>query len=90
MRTPEQEQEMSEQIVLSKSLGLGFALSIIPTAGIGSIAAIVIGFRARKKIATSRYELTGSGIAAWCIVVGSIGLIMSIGFLGFMVLSGRF
>lgn len=88
MRTPEQEQEMSEQITLSKSLGLGFALSVIPTAGIGSVAAIIIGLRARKKIATSRYELTGSGMAAWCVVVGSIGLIMSICLLGSMVLSG--
>jgi hypothetical protein len=87
MRTPEQEQEMSEQIALSKSLGLGFALSVVPTAGVGSIAAIVIGLRARKKIATSRYELTGSGMAAWCIIVGSLGLIMSVGFLGSMVLS---
>ena len=78
---------MNEQIALSKSLGLGFALSVMPTAGLGSIAAIIIGLRARKKIATSRYELTGSGMAAWCIIVGAIGLIVSICFLGSALLS---
>lgn len=86
MRTSEQQQQIDEQIALSKSLGLGLALSMIPTAGLGSLAAIIIGLRAQKKIETSKYELTGRGVALWCIVVGGIGLVASVCVLGFMVL----
>lgn len=78
MITAEDRSQIEAQIALSKSLGLGVALSLLPVAGLGSIASIVIGVRARKKIKESADKLSGSGVAAWCIVVGSLGLLANI------------
>lgn len=68
---------MSAQIALSKRLGLGFALALLPTAGFGSIAAIWIGVHALKKIRNSRDKLSGGTMAFWCIALGFVGLIVS-------------
>jgi hypothetical protein len=87
MPAPGQQQQIDEQVALSKSLGLGFALSVIPAAGAGSIAALIIGLRAQKRIKASKHELTGRGMALWCVIVGSLGLAASICILGWMILS---
>jgi hypothetical protein len=87
MRTSKQQQHIEEQIAVSTSLGLGFALSLIPTAGLGSLAALIIGLRARKKILAAPHVLAGLGMALWCIVAGSVGLVASVCILGALVLS---
>ncbi|MEO5958195.1 MAG: hypothetical protein ABIR80_03700 [Opitutaceae bacterium] len=80
MLSEEDKIQIAEQIALSKSLALGFALSLLPVAGVGSIVAIVIGIRARKTIEASGEKLVGLGIAAWCIGAGVIGLIANVFF----------
>ena len=71
MLTDEQKRHIAAQVELSKSLSLGIALSLIP---IASIATLIIGLRAAKKIKTSPVELTGTGSAKWCICMGYAGL----------------
>ena len=78
MITAEERSQIEAQIVLSKSLGLGVALSLLPSAGLGSVAAIVIGMRAKKKIKESGDKLVGSGMASWCVAVGYVGLIANV------------
>lgn len=73
----EEQRLMNDQIALSKSLALGIALSVLPVAGIGSIAAIIIGLRAKRKLAASSGKLTGAGAASWCVIAGSVGLIIN-------------
>jgi hypothetical protein len=86
MLTPDEKRQIEEQIKLSKSLGLGFALSLIPLYGVGSVAALVIGFRAKKRIAASQGRLAGAGMAAWCIIVGSAGVLVGGSYLIFLTL----
>jgi hypothetical protein len=78
MRTAEEKIQMEAQIALSKSLAMGFAFSLLPVAGLGSIAAIVIGLRARKKIEASNGRLVGMGMVTWCILVGAFGLVLNL------------
>lgn len=54
-------------------LGLGFALSVSWAGGVGSLAALVIGFRARKMIKQAGGEVVGMKMAWWCIVAGAVG-----------------
>ena len=54
-------------------LGLGFVLSIAGVGGLGSLAALVIGLRARRTIRESGGEVSGMRMAWWCIVVGAVG-----------------
>jgi len=74
MITAEDRSQIEAQVALSKSLGLGVALSLLPVAGLGSLAAIVIGVRAKKKIKESGDKLAGGGMASWCVAVGYVGL----------------
>ena len=78
MLTAEEKLQMHAQIALSKSLAMGFVFSLLPVAGLGSLAAIVIGLRARKKIAASRGRLVGMGMVTWCILAGAFGLLMNV------------
>ena len=55
-------------------LGVGFALSLYPTAGVGSLIALLIGVRALRIIRQSKGEVAGRGMAWWCIAVGAVGL----------------
>lgn len=78
MLSAEEKAQVEAQVALSKSLAFGVALSLVTAAGIGSAAAIWIGFRARGKIKASNGRLAGSGMSAWCIVAGAIGLIANV------------
>ena len=62
--------ELLAQVRLSTLLGYGFALSLLGTGGLGSLAAFVIGLVARERIKKSGGHLVGLGLAWWCIVVG--------------------
>lgn len=55
-------------------LGVGFALSLYPSAGVGSLIALLIGIRALRIIRHSEGEVAGRGLAWWCIAVGALGL----------------
>lgn len=79
--TPEENQRLATQIALSKRLSLGIALSLLPSLGLGSLAAIWIGISAYKKIKASNGELTGIWAARWCMCAGFVGLVLSIAFI---------
>ena len=57
-------------------LGCGFAFSLVASGGVGSLAALVIGLRARGLIKKSGGELAGLWMAWWCIIVGGLGALM--------------
>ena len=60
---------ISAQAKLSKSLALGFALSLFPLFG---VATLVIGIRAKQAILASQGKLKSKVMLAWCIIVGAI------------------
>jgi hypothetical protein len=75
MLSAQEQAEVDTQIALSKSLSLGFVFSLLPIAGLGSLAAIWIGARGWKKIEASGGKLVGTGMVLWCIAAGVAGLI---------------
>ena len=54
---------------------MGFALSLVGAAGLGSLAAFLIGLKALTVINQSPVELAGKWMAWWCIIIGAIGAI---------------
>ncbi len=73
--TEEEKQHLQTQCALSRSLSLGFVLTVIPAFGIVSL---VIGARAASKIEASGNKLTGAWMAKWCVVVGLVESIVTI------------
>ena len=61
------------QMRVSRMLGVGFALSLVWAGGVGSLAALAAGLRARKIIRESGGAAAGMGLAWWCIVAGAVG-----------------
>ena len=55
---------------------MGFALSLVGAAGLGSLAAFLIGLKALTVINRSPVELAGKWMAWWCIIIGGLGAIM--------------
>ncbi|HEX8352484.1 MAG TPA: hypothetical protein VF611_06290 [Pyrinomonadaceae bacterium] len=68
--------KLALQVRVSKMLGCGFAFSLVVSGGVGSLAALVIGLRARGIIRKSGGELSGMRVAWWCIIVGGLGAAM--------------
>jgi hypothetical protein len=54
----------------------GIVFSLLWLAGIGSFAALVLGWRAMAAIKASDGTLVGVGRARWCLIVGGLGLII--------------
>jgi len=59
-------------------LRIGIFFSIFWIAGIGSIISIILGLKARSLIKRPTMNLKGMGGVYWCLVVGGLGLIMSL------------
>jgi hypothetical protein len=59
---------------IDKMLKWGIIFSVIWLAGLGSLAAFIVGVKARNRIKASNGTLTGTGSALWCLVVGALGL----------------
>lgn len=77
MITAEKEDsDLRMQIKLSTLLSIGFVFSIVWLAGLGSLIALVIGLRARTLIRKAGGRIAGSGLAWWCIIVGTIGVVL--------------
>jgi hypothetical protein len=56
-------------------LSMGFALSLVGAAGLGSLAAMLIGLKALTVINRSPVELVGKWMAWWRIIIGALGAI---------------
>ena len=54
----------------------GVIFSILWLGGIGSLVAIVCGAKARRLIKESGGQIRGTGGAWWCLIVGSLGLVI--------------
>lgn len=54
----------------------GFIFSLVWLSGIGSIIALIIGLRAIIIIRRSNGQLTGIGMAWWCVIAGAAGVLM--------------
>ena len=63
--------DLELQVRLCKTLG--FAMSLAPLAGIGSLISLVLGLRGRKIIKQSEGRLGGIWLAWLCIVNGAFG-----------------
>jgi hypothetical protein len=56
-------------------LSMGFSLSLVGVAGLGSLVALIIGLRALTVINRSPVELAGKWMAWWCIIIGGLGAV---------------
>jgi len=54
-------------------LAHGFVLSLVGIGGLSSLAAFVVGLRARRLIQKSCGQLAGIRLAWWCIIAGGAG-----------------
>jgi hypothetical protein len=68
--------DLERQIKVSRMLAMGFVFSVMPIAGAGSLVALILGLKARKIIRQSKNELSGIGLAWWCIIAGLLGLLI--------------
>ena len=64
------------QINVSRVLALGFVLSLLGIGGIGSLAALILGLKARSIIRRSNGEIGGIKMAWWCIIAGALGAVI--------------
>jgi hypothetical protein len=73
--------KLALQVRVSKMLGLGFAFSLVPAGGVGSLIAVFIGIRARGVIKRAGGGVVGMRMAWWCIIVGLFRLSLTIALL---------
>jgi integral membrane sensor domain MASE1 len=69
-------EDLEQQVKVSRMLGLAFALSITGIGGIGSLVALIIGWRALRVIQTANGRISGRLMAWWCILAGAIGFLI--------------
>lgn len=69
----EMKDRLERQVRVSKMLCLGFILTIVPMAGLGSLAALLIGLKAKNIIQQSNSEIAGIMMAWWGIIAGAVG-----------------
>ena len=55
----------------------GFVLSLVWIGGIGSLAAVILGLRARRIIKQSGGTIVGIKLAWWCILEGTLGFVVA-------------
>lgn len=74
---PKDAKKLEQQVKVSRMLATGFVLSIVWIGGIGSLAAIILGLRARRIIKQSKGEIIGIKLAWWCILEGALGALVA-------------
>ena len=57
---------------------IGIFFSIFWMVGIGSLISLVLGLKARKIIMQADTRIDGMGGVYWCLIVGGLGLIISL------------
>jgi hypothetical protein len=72
-KTKEDDQRKVNSLII-----IGVILSIFWMAGVGSIISIVFGLKAKRIIKRASGNITGIGGVYWCLIVGWLGLIMSL------------
>jgi hypothetical protein len=70
-------EDLEQQVKVSRMLGLAFVLSITSIFGIGSLVALILGWRALGLIQNADRRITGRWMAWWCIVIGALGALIN-------------
>ena len=65
--------DLEQQVKVSRMLGLAFVLSITGLSGIGSLIALILGWKALLIIQRSSVRISGRLMAWWCILAGALG-----------------
>jgi len=68
--------DLEQQVRVSKMLGLGFVLSITAIFGLGSLIALILGWRALLIIRRAHGRISGRLMAWWCILAGALGTLI--------------
>ena len=68
--------DLEQQVKVSKMLGMAFVLSITGIAGIGSLVALILGWKAKRIIQASQGRISGRLLAWWCILAGAAGTLI--------------
>lgn len=68
--------ELEQQVKLSRMLAMGFVFSIAPLPIVGSLMALILGWKGRRMIQASERRLSGRIIAWWCILGGALGTLL--------------
>jgi hypothetical protein len=68
--------ELEQQVKVSKMLGMAFVLSITGLFGVGSLIALILGWKARQIIQASEGRIGGRFMAWWCILNGALGTLI--------------
>jgi hypothetical protein len=68
--------DLALQVKVSRMLGLAFVLSITGISGIGSLIALILGWRALVIIRNARGRISGRLMAWWCILAGALGTLI--------------
>jgi len=66
--------DLEQQVKVSKMLGMAFVLSITGIFGLGSLIALMLGWKARRIIQGADQNISGSLVAWWCILAGALVL----------------
>jgi predicted CDP-diglyceride synthetase/phosphatidate cytidylyltransferase len=68
--------ELEKQVKVSKMLGMAFVLSITGIVGVGSLIALILGWKALRIIQASEGRIGGRLMAWWCILAGALGALI--------------
>lgn len=68
--------DLEQQLKVSKMLGMAFVLSITGIFGVGSLIALILGWKARRIIQASNGRISGRVMAWWCILAGALGTLI--------------
>jgi apolipoprotein N-acyltransferase len=68
--------ELEQQVKVSKMLGMAFVLSITGIFGVGSLIALIVGWKAARIIQASKGRISGGVMAWWCILAGTLGTLI--------------
>jgi uncharacterized membrane protein YdcZ (DUF606 family) len=68
--------QLEQQVKVSKMLGMAFVLSITSIFGVGSLVALILGWKALRLIQSSNGAIGGRAMAWWCILAGALGALI--------------
>ena len=68
--------DLERQVKVSKMLGMAFVLSITGIFGIGSLIALILGWRALLIMQGANGRVSGRLMAWWCIFAGGLGALI--------------
>jgi len=68
--------DLGRKVKVSKLSGMAFVLSITGIFGIGSLVALILGWRALLIIKSANGRISGRLMAWWCILAGALGTLI--------------